>query len=198
MRLCLRKLAILVLSAGYILGPIDAFADEKLQSRVEQLVLSLKTQGSHAAALDFVYWDYAFTRVDSQARERLGIKTPELLKSRIKGVVSDPIAMFERAFEKRAGNYNPAQRELLRRTFETRAQTLRADWKKSQAEMARANYKVSSITLDPADAQRAHVALIKADDETGEALTYNFEKHGEQWYVTTDIASAGLEALQLN
>jgi hypothetical protein len=26
----------------------------------------------------------------------------------------------------------------------------------------------------------------------------NFEKHGDEWYVTTDIASNGIAALQLN
>jgi len=198
MRLYVLKLALGLLSIGSTLAPIHAFADQRLQHRVDELIRSLKSQRSPTAALDFVHWEYAYQMVDSESRERLGITTPESLKGRIKGVVSDPVAMFERRFENVARNYSPAERELLHQTFETRAQGLRAEWQKNQAQMASAGYKVGSIVVDPSNALRAHVTLIKANKDTGEPVSYEFEKDGEEWYVSADIASAGIEALQLN
>jgi hypothetical protein len=165
---------------------------------VEELMRSLQVQGSHAAALDFVDWTDAFSKMGSTARESLGIKTPEALKGRIKGVVTDPVTLLERGFERQVANYSPDQQALLRETFTKRAQGLRADWRRNQAEMFAGGYKIRGVSVDPKDADHAQVELVRVGDESAEPLIYAFEKHGDEWYVTTDIASNGIAALQLN
>lgn len=177
------------------MAPGSAHGDSQLTSRVEQLAQSLKKQPPQVAVLDFVDWERSFKEMDAERRQSSGIASPEALRSRIRRLVDDPVASFERQFERIATGYDPVRRQLFSEAFAARTAEIRATWKRTQSELTNASYAVNSIKIDPLDKGLAHVSLSSSTASSLDPLTFTFEKHGEQWFVVTDISEVAIEGL---
>lgn len=155
------------------------------ESRVAEMISTIKSQGTYEALLDYIHWGVAFEKMTADQKNQLSVNSPDSLKQKLKQMMAHPEALLEQQFNARLGSVPPEQRAMMEQIKQQQINSIKQRVSEMQDKMKRTEYVVKSTRLDPEDASHAVVVVEGSVDGTSKLKEISLQKQDGEWYLSS-------------
>lgn len=127
-----------------------AFAAPSPEKKVDEIFNRIKKEKSYGVMAEYVHWETEFKRMPAEQKAAMGINSPEELKSKMKGLMTDPKAAMKKEMNTRMNlsSLPPEQQKMIAAMMEKQLDGMTSKMDKSLNDLESTSYKILDTKVD--------------------------------------------------